>query len=185
MMGQKFLNTDMLCLAPVMANDEWQSPPPIPVVRDETAMIRALLAEFAAVKREENTCCLLMVRPDATEGLSRGRLMAAVGDRFSRCLRPYDGLFAFGPDRYLISLPHIKPEDTATVMDRLRGQIVDEPLQIEDSGEANVTVSIGGTMIDPSIPLQDNIERANQALGEAWREGGDGACLWSPDLGVT
>ncbi len=172
MMGQKYLNTDMLCLAPVMANDEWQSPPPIPVVRDETATIRALLAEFAAVERDENTCCLLIIRPDATEGASRTGLMAAVGERFSRGLRPYDGLFAFGPDRYLISLPHIKPEDMATVMDRLRGQIADEPLQIEGSGEVSATVSIGGTMIDPSIPLQDNIERANQAFGEAWREGG-------------
>ena len=173
-MGQKYLNTDMLCLAPVMANDEWQAPPPIPVVRDETAMIRALLAEFAAVERDENTCCLLMVRPDATEGVSRASLMAAVGERFSRCLRPYDGLFAFGPDRYLISLPHIKPEDMATVMDRLCGQIADEPLQIEGSGEASVTVSIGSLMIDPALSLQDNIERINQALGEAWRKGGGG-----------
>ena len=184
-MGQKYLNTDVLCLAPVMANDEWQSPPPIPVVRDETATIRALLAEFAAVERDENTCCLLIIRPDATEGVSRASLMAAVGERFSRGLRPYDGLFAIGPDRYLISLPHIKPEDMATVMDRLRGQIADEPLQIEDGGEATATVSIGGTMIDPALPLQVIIERANRALGGALREGGDGFCLWSPDLGAT
>lgn len=185
MMGQKYLNTDVLCLAPVMANNEWQSPPPIPVVRDETAMVRALLAEFAAVERDENTCCLLIIRSDATEGVSRASLMAAVGERFSRGLRPYDGLFAIGPDRYLISLPHIKPEDTVTVMNRLCGQVADEPLQIEDGGDVSATVSVGGIMIDPALSLQDNIERANQALGGALREGGGGVCLWSPDLGAT
>lgn len=185
MMGHKFLNTGMRGFAPVMANDEWQAPPPIPIVRDETAMIRALQAEFAAVQRDEKTCCLLIVRPNAAEGVSGAGLMAALGDRFSRCLRPYDGLFAFGPDRYLISLPHIKPEDTATVMNRLRGQVADEPLQIENVGEVSATVSIGGMMIDPALPLQDNIERANQALGEAWHESGDDVCRWSPDLGET
>jgi GGDEF domain-containing protein len=164
MIGQKFLKVGMRGFSPVMANDEWQAPPPIPIVRDETDMIRALQAEFAAVKRQEKTCCLVTIRPDAAEGVSGDVLMSAVGERLSRSLRPYDGLFTFGPDRYLISLPHIKPEDTATVIDRLCGQIVDEPLAVGDDGALVVTVSAGGAMIDPALPLQDNIERAARSI---------------------
>lgn len=163
MIGQKFLNVGMRGFAPVMANDEWRAPPPIPIVRDETDMVRALQAEFAAVERQERTCCLVMIRPDA-EGVSEDVLMSAVGERLSRSLRPYDGLFTFGPDRYLISLPHIKPEDTATVMKRLCGQIADEPLTVGDDRALALTVSVGGAMIDPALPLQDNIERAARSL---------------------
>lgn len=184
MIGQKFLNAGMRGFSPVMSSDERQAPPPIPVVRDEIAMMRALQAEFAAVEREEKTCGLIVMRPDAVEGVPDAHVMAAVGERLSRSLRPYDGLYAFGTDRYLISLPHIKDEDMLTVMNRLCGRILNEPLRFAGS-VANATISAGGTMIGPALPLQDSIDRADQALYEAWREGGNGARLWSPDLNVV
>lgn len=182
MMGHRFLNAGMRGFAPVLAHDEWQAPPPIPIVRDGIVMMRALQAEFSAVGREERECCIVVSRPDAIEGVSETEVIGAVGNRFSRCLRPYDGLFAFGPDRYLISLPHIKSEDTVTVMNRLRGQIAEAPLEVASGSAVAVTISLGGAMLDPAVSLQENIDRADQALFEAWREGGDGVCLWSPEL---
>ena len=182
MIGHKFLNAGMRGFSFVMANDDWQAPPPIPIVRDETAMMRSLQAEYSAVHRQEKTCCLVISRPDTTAEATEADILEAVGERFSRGLRPYDGLFAFGSDRFLISLPHIQPEDAIGVMERLRENISRSPLQAGIGGNVAATISLGGTMIDPTLPLQDNIDRADQALFEAWREGGDRVCLWSPDL---
>lgn len=182
MNGQKFLDVGMRGFAPFLAHDEWRAPPPIPIVHDELSMMRALKAEFSAVERGDRSCCMVIARPDKIDGMAEEDILPVVGEKFSRCLRPYDGLFALGQDRYLISLPHITPEDTVTVMNRLRGQIAGETLYVTNAGPAAVTVSLGGAMMDPEISLQDNIDRADQALFEAWREGGNGACLWSPDL---
>jgi diguanylate cyclase (GGDEF)-like protein len=85
----------------------------------------------------------------------------------------------------LISLPRIEPEDTVAVMNRLREQVANEPLQVENAGAVSIAASVGGTMIDTALPLQDNIDRADQALYEAWREGGNRVCLWTPDLSVV
>jgi len=184
MIGQKFLNVGMRGFALVMSSEERQAPPPIPIVRDEIAMMRALQAEHAAVERADRTCGLVIAKPDALEGVPEGSLLETVGERFSRCLRPYDGLFVFGADRLLITLPHIEHEDTLVVMNRLCGQTAGEPLQVGE-GMASATISAGGAMIDPALALQDSIDRADQALYEAWRTGGNRACLWSADLGVV
>jgi hypothetical protein len=182
MIGPKFLKVGARGFMSVLANDgSFSAPPPIPIVHAETDMIRALQAEFAAVERQDKTCCLVIVKPEAAEA----GVVAAVGERFSRSLRPYDGLFAFGTGRYLISLPHIKLEDTVTVMDRLRGRIADHPFEVEGKSPILVPASLGGAMIEAALPLQDNIARANQALNVALAGGGNQVCIWSSDLDVA
>lgn len=185
MTGRKFPNVGDRNSMRATTSNEKQAPPPIPIVRSETETMRALQAEFAAVQRQENTCCLVIVRPDPAEGVFEQSILAVVGKRFSQGLRPYDGLFAFGSDRYLISLPRIEPEYAVAVMNRLREQIANEPLEVVDGGAVGIAASVGGTMIDTALPLQDNIDRADQALYEAWRKGGNRVCLWTPDLGVV
>lgn len=182
MIGLKFLTVGMRGFMPVRAHDDGRVPPPIPIVRDEALMLRQLQAEFAAVERRESTCCIVMVKPDAIEGGAEAGVMTAVGELFSRCLRQYDGLFVLGTGRYIVALPHIKEEDTANVMERLRGQVAAEPLPIAGNGAIAVTVSIGGAMVDPAVPLQDNIERADRALNAARTDGGNHVCLWSSGL---
>ena len=182
MIGPKFLMVGARGFKPVLARDgSFSAPPPIPIVHAETDMIRALQGEFAAVERQEKTCCLVIVKPAAAEA----GVMAAVGERFSRSLRPYDGLYAFGTGRYLISLAHIKPEDTVNVMDRLRGRIANSPVEVEGNGSILVPASLGGAMMEATLPLQDNIARASQALNAALAGGGNQVCIWSPDLDVA
>ena len=182
MIGPKFLNVGMRGFMALLAHDDRPVPPPILIVRDETEMVRALQAEYAAVARQDKTCCIVLVKPDAIEEGAEAGVVAAVGDQFSRGLRPYDGLFAFGQDRYLIALPHIKPEDTLPVMNRLRGSIAGKLVHLGGSEATRATVSMGGTMIDAALPMQVSIDRASQALNLARAGGGNQVCLWSPDL---
>ncbi len=185
MPGPKFFNRGPRGSMPETVDGEWQAPPPIPIVRNESEMMRVLQAEFAAVERGEKTCCIAVAKPRSAEGVSEAEILAAAGERFSRSLRPYDGLFVFGVNRYLISLAYIKPEDTVTVMNRLRMRIADEPLVIAGAEPTRVAMSIGGAMIDPTMSLRNNIDRADQARIQAWHDGGGSACLWSPDIDVT
>lgn len=184
MHGQKFLIAGLRGFMPLLANDDYKAPPPIPVVRDESEMVRKLQAELAAVERGEATCCLLFVRIEGVAGGVTDAVAKAVGERYSRSLRPYDGLFDVGNERYIISLPHIKVEDTVNVMERLRGAVCDEPLQVPGAGEVSVSVSIGGAMMDGELALDSNVERANKALMVTQRAGSPPVCLWSRDLEV-
>ena len=70
-------------------------------------------------------------------------------------------------------------------MNRLREQIARRTAPGRGCGSISIAASVGGTMIDTALPLQDNIDRADQALYEAWREGGNRVCLWTPDIGVA
>ncbi len=155
---------------------------PLRVVRNEAAMMRSLATEHAAVAAGERTCCLVIVRPDGLEDINAVMLLAAIGESLEGCLRPYDGLFAYGPDRFLIVLPHINPEDTTRVMARLRERIAGAPLRMLDGGFANATASFGGAMVDGAVSMQDSIDRADQALFAAWRAGGNRTSLWTPHL---
>lgn len=184
MRGHKFLTAGLRGFMPVLANDDWKSPPPIPIIRDDTEMVRKLQAELAAVEREETTCCILFVKLDSQLGGTEEAAHKAVGERFSRSLRPYDGLFVVGAERYLISLPHIKTEDTITVMERLRSTIAEEPMDVPGVGAIAAKVVIGGAMMEAGVPLDANIERANQALMVTRRSGHPPVCLWSPKLAV-
>ena len=185
MSGPKIFNRGLRRSMPLTANGERQAPPPIPIVRNESEMMRALQAEFAAVERGEKTCCIVVAKPRSAEGVSEAEILAVAGERFSRNLRPYDGLFAFGVNRYLMSLAYIKPEDTLSVMNRLRMRIADAPLVVAGGGLTRVAVSIGGAMIDPTMSLRNNIDRADQARIQAWHDGGESVRLWSPDIDVT
>jgi hypothetical protein len=180
MPGLKFLNAGRRGFMPVMANDELRAPPPIAILRGKPEIMRVLQAEFAGVERQEKTCCIAFAKPAPVDSVAEQDLMAAVGDRFSRSLRPYDGLLAFEPDLYLIALPHIAEEDTLTVMTRLRSVIVNDPVSVADIGEVSVNLSIGGTMMDASHSLVSNIEHAGRALMLASR--GNGVHLWSSEV---
>lgn len=182
MRGLKFLTIGLRGFMPVMANDERHAPPPIAIMRDKPDIMRALQAEFAAVKRQEKTCCIAFAQPEPVAGIAEADLMDAVGDRFSRSLRPYDGLYAFEQEVYLIALPHIALEDTVTVMTRLRGSIANTPLPVANVGDVTVNLSIGGAMMDTSHSLVSNIEHAGKALVLASRAGSEGVCLWSPEV---
>lgn len=155
-------------------------PPPIPIVTDEAQVMELLKREYGMVVRGEADCCLALVRcDDLQESDADAAVVAAIAERYSRNLRPYDGLCCFGSDMHLIVLSHIKVEDAEPVLQRLRGVIDDKLLSLPDGDHRAVTVSIGGAMVDADLSIEENLDRVGRALYAAKSGGGNRACLRS------
>lgn len=157
--------------------------PPLPIVDDTVAMMRDLDKERGRVGRIGGTYCIVLVRLDNLhENEQAPQIVGGVGKRFSTSLRPYDSLYRFGDDMFLIGIAHVKPEDVPLVMERLRSVVASRLLTMDDGSVAPATASFGGTMLDSSLTVEENLDRAGLALYAAAQNGGDSARLWSPDL---
>ncbi len=155
-------------------------PPPIPIVTDKAQVMELLKREYGMVVRGEADCCLVLVRcDDLPDSDGDADVVAAIGERYSRNLRPYDGLCCFGADMHLIVLSHIKVEDAEAVLERLRAAIEDKLLSLPDGRHRAVTVSVGGAMVDADRSIEENLDRVGRALYAAKSGGGNRACLRS------
>ncbi|MDH3231575.1 MAG: hypothetical protein OEN55_17435, partial [Alphaproteobacteria bacterium] len=77
--------------------------PPLPIVDDTTAMMRDLEKEHGRVSRVGATYCIILVRLDnVQESELASQIVDGVGKRFSVGLRPYDSIYRFGADMFLI-----------------------------------------------------------------------------------
>lgn len=158
--------------------------PPIAIVDDVSAMRRNLETRLRDAAPCEPGDCAVLVRPDGLNNRSdAAAVVEAVGKLLSHRLRPYDGLYRFGDEMYLVVLMQIKPEDAVSAMDRLRCAVSDEPLEFSDGGRRLATVSLGGAMLDGEFPVEDNLERAGEALRSASMDNGNAHRLWSVDTG--
>lgn len=157
--------------------------PPLPIVDDTVAMMRDLEKEHGRVSRVGGTYCLVLVRLDnVRDNELAPQIVEGAGKRFSVGLRSYDSLYRFGPDMYLIGISHIKPEDVPAVMERLRGVVSDRLHTMNDGRVVPATASLGGAMLDSSVSVRENLDRAGRALHAAAQNGGDSIRLWSADL---
>jgi len=157
--------------------------PPLPIVDDTTAMMRDLEKEHGRVSRVGATYCIILVRLDnVQESELASQIVDGVGKRFSVGLRPYDSIYRFGADMFLIGVSHIKIEDAMIIMERLRKVVSSRLLTMDDGSVVPATASLGAIMLDGQFSVQENLDRAGRALYAATKTGGDSVRLWSPDL---
>jgi len=152
---------------------------PTGIVSDRERMIEALERERNRVVRTGASCCLVLMAIDRLDERVGGEAMRDIGDRLLGGLRAYDDVYRYGQDRFLISLPHIKPADLASVLGRLRDLVADEPVPLGDGREIPVTASLGCAMMDGQVSLRAVLDRADQALQVAVSHGGDGFHMWT------
>ncbi|UCH73551.1 MAG: diguanylate cyclase [Rhodospirillales bacterium] len=187
MIGRGFSFFGMRGASRVMANDDaGGAPPPLPIVDDTAAMMRDLEKERGRVARIGGTYCLILIRlDDSQESELVPQIVDGIGKRFAVGLRPYDSIYRFGPEMYLIGVSHIKVEDTMAVMERLRTVVSGRLLTMQDGRVMPATVSLGGTMMDSGASVEENLDRAGRALYAAVQDGGDAVRIWSSDLNAA
>lgn len=84
----------------------------------------------------------------------------------------------FGGDEFIVMLPNVKALQAATFAERLRRAI--EKLEIPN-GEEYGTASFGTTQLTPEDSTDSFIKRADEALYEAKRKGGNGVFVRDMD----
>jgi diguanylate cyclase len=97
-------------------------------------------------------------------------------------LRPYDSVFRYGGDEFLISLPEADLQKTQTVVDRIREGLDTLSFATDRPKAISTTASFGITQLDPDISVEESIIRADTALYAAKTSGRNTSCVWIPSM---
>lgn len=93
-------------------------------------------------------------------------------------LRPYDSLFRYGGEEFLICLPDTGLAQAEALIDRVRSRLADTTIELPDQPPIHVTASFGVATLDLDDEHSMAIEHADHALLCAKAKGRNRVCAW-------
>ena len=141
-------------------------------------------------KRDVQHCCIVFMDLDHlkeindTHGHTIGdRILAGAVDYVTGHLRPYDKVFRYGGDEFLISLPGSDLMNAQHLIERVRAGFGQVPFVVSGDGlPIHATASFGLTVLEPAISVEESIDRADKALLMAKATGRDRVVCWDPSI---
>ncbi|MBL8706230.1 MAG: diguanylate cyclase [Rhodospirillales bacterium] len=150
---------------------------PLTGTHSRQTMMAELEREAVRARRTGAPLCLVLVdldhfkRINDTHGHTAGdRVLATAAGRLLAQVRPYDTVFRYGGEEFLLCLPNADLEAAAAVCERLRMAIADPPVDLDDGKKHCLTASFGLALLR-SGPVNDAIVSADRALYDAKRSG--------------
>lgn len=141
-------------------------------------------------KRDVQQCCIAFMDLDHlkeindTHGHSVGdQVLVGTVQHVIAHLRPYDKVFRYGGDEFLISLPGIDLPNAEHLTERIREGIGRVPFVVSaDGSPIHATASFGLALLDPDVRVEESIDRADRALLLAKASGRNRAVSWNPAI---
>ncbi len=162
---------------------------PLTGVQTRRVMMDELERERSRAIRRGVPCCIALADIDRfkhindTYGHAAGdQVLSWAAGRFVTRLRPYDAIYRYGGEEFLIVLPEADATTGRAIVERLRDALETAPMRLADGRELTVTASFGLAMLDAAVPLQETLKRADRALYAAKRKGRNRVVAWTPEL---
>ena len=152
-------------------------------------MLTKLREQHELAKRKMQTCAIAMLDLDHFKqindkyGHAAGdKVLIAVAQDIMARLRPYDKVFRYGGEEFLIVFPATDLTEARGIVERLHEEIGSLRHYSNRNEEFHVTVSIGLTLLDPDLPVQESIDRADKALYAAKAAGRNRSTIWDTSM---
>ncbi|HPC83266.1 MAG TPA: diguanylate cyclase [Thermoanaerobaculaceae bacterium] len=147
------------------------------------AMLVMLVKEIERARRHGQVSALLLCDLDGFKEVNDesghevgDQVLIAVARRLQAAVRAQDVIARWGGDEMLILLPGTSAAGAREVAEKLRAAFAGEPIRVAGR-EVAVTLSLGGTVIDGSLPMREVIHRADVACYQAKSAGRNRAVL--------
>lgn len=161
---------------------------PLTGLHNRQVMMTVLERELERAVRTGSPCCLVLADIDHfksvndTHGHTAGDfVLRTVAGRFLARLRPYDEIFRYGGEEFLICLPNADLDDGTEIVERLRLSVAERQVDLPDKTGLPLTVSFGLCLLEKGTPLKRTIEQADRALYRAKRDGRNRIEVWADD----
>ncbi len=149
-------------------------------------MISHLIAERDRSIRLKQPCCVGMAdidhfkRVNDTFGHSVGdRVLRAVAEVLRNTVRPYDVLYRYGGEEFLVCLPAATQEAGVQVLERMRVAIAALRLTTASGQSIPVTATFGLAELSADLSVEETLDRADTALYDGKRGGRNRVTTWS------
>jgi len=171
--------------------DELYNLDPLTGMPSRLGMLTKLREEQHLVKRRVHACVVAMMDLDHFKRVN-DRFGHATGDNvltaFTRHmvahLRPYDKIFRYGGEEFLLCLPDTELQEGHGILDRLREELASLTHEV-DGQRFHVTVSFGMAQLDADLAVEETIDRADRALYFAKSGGRNTAAVWDRSMSAT
>lgn len=162
---------------------------PLTGVQTRGNMERDLKREQQRALRTAQPCCLALVDIDHFKKVNDNhghlvgdQVLGAVTRMLEDSLRPYDSIYRFGGEEFMVCLPDAGPEEARLVLERIRKKIGAMEIAVSGAGKLTVTVSVGISQMAPRRPIEEITERADKALYVAKESGRNQVRVWTAEL---
>ncbi|ANJ68455.1 hypothetical protein A9404_11520 [Halothiobacillus diazotrophicus] len=151
---------------------------PLTGAENRVEMLPVLRQELALVQRNAHASSIMIMdldhfkRINDTHGHVVGDSVLATAVRYAKTiLRPYDRIFRYGGEEFLVLLPQTSLDEAQAVAERIREALHDQVLAHDHEVAVSITTSAGVGLLEPNLTVEESITRADTALYAA-KQGG-------------
>jgi diguanylate cyclase (GGDEF)-like protein len=160
---------------------------PLTGIGNRPAMLRKLAIECERQARNRHPCCVAMLdldffkRINDTHGHSAGDVvLRSVASLLASSIRPYDEVFRYGGEEFVLCLPNADCRSAWAIVERLRLRIAAWSIPIKPNILVRMTVSVGVAPLSVQGGVEAALEAADRALYTAKRNGRNTICVNCP-----
>lgn len=158
---------------------------PLTGIPGRIGVLAKLREQKALVQRGLQACSIAVMDIDRFKSVndkfghaSGDKVLISFAHHMMQGLRPYDKVFRFGGEEFLIAMPDTMLDEGFAIVERLREILASIPHAVGPGEPLYVTASFGLASIDPDVPVEESIERADAALYAAKEAGRNRSVVW-------
>jgi diguanylate cyclase len=154
---------------------------------NRVGMVTKLREQLEFVKRRVQPCSIALMDLDHFKDvndraghLTGDQVLSGAVRHIKDHLRPYDRVFRYGGEEFLIVLPNTNLQTGRDIIERIRVGLSTIAVTQEAGEPLIVTASFGLTSLDPDITIEESMDRADKAMYAAKAAGRNCVRLWDP-----
>ncbi|OIQ66617.1 putative diguanylate cyclase AdrA [mine drainage metagenome] len=162
---------------------------PLTGAHNRIGMLTKLREQLDMVKRHVQSSCIAMMDIDLfktvndTYGHSVGDIVLAASARnVMEHLRPYDKLFRYGGEEFLLCMQNTDIGLGYEVVERIRQGLAANHIDYGGKKPLQITMSFGIALLDPEATVEQSIERADKAMYVAKIAGRNCTRIWDETM---